>query len=79
MTIPNIRQTKFLLAAFIMTTATGMAVASQVMVWLGKPAFMDANMWWVIALSVFTAYSAADVTSTHLQQTKQIPPEEQTS
>lgn len=79
MNIPNIRQTKFLLAAFILLTATIFAAASLVMAWRGLPPFMDAAMWWAIALSLFTAYSAADVTSTHLQQAKNISPENQTS
>jgi hypothetical protein len=78
-TIPNIRQTKFLLAAFILTTATLMAGVSLVMVWVGKPPFMDASMWWAIALSLFTAYSVSDVTSTHLQQSKGVAPAEQTA
>lgn len=79
MIIPNIRQTKFLLAAFIMTMATVFAAASLVMSWKGKQPFMDAAMWWAIALSLFTAYAASDVTSTHLQQQKQIRPEDQTA
>ncbi len=79
MNIPNIRQTKFLLAAFILTMATLFTAGSFVMAWLGKPPFMDAALWWAIALSLFTAYAASDVTSTHLQQKKQIAPEDQTA
>lgn len=79
MNIPNIRQTKFLLAAFILTMATIMAFASLVMAWKGKAPFLDASMWWAIGLSLFTAYAGSDIMSTHLQQAKQVPPEQQTS
>lgn len=79
MNIPNIRQTKFLLAAFILLTATLMAFVSIVMAWKGKEPFLDAAMWWAIGLTLFTAYAGSDIVSTHLQQAKQVPPEQQTS
>jgi hypothetical protein len=43
----------------------------------GKPVFLDATMWWAVALTCFTAYGGAHVVDTHLQQKKQIAPGEQ--
>lgn len=77
MNTPTFKQTKFLLAAFIILVATGMAGVSIVMAWLGKAPFMDAPMWWAVALTVFTAYGGAHVVDTHLQQGKQVTPENQ--
>ncbi len=79
MIVPTVRQTKFLLAVFLLLAATGMATASLWLQAVGKAVFMDANMWWVVALSVFTAYGASDVVNTHLQQSKNVRPEDQTS
>ncbi len=79
MTLPDFRQTKFLLAAFLITVATGFAAVSLVMSWMGKAPYMDATLWWAIGLTLFTAYSGADVLSTHLQQAKNVPPADQTA
>lgn len=77
MNTPTFKQTKFLLAVFILVVATVMGLASLVMSWIGKPPFMDATMWWAVALTVFSAYGGAHVLDTHLQQGKQIAPENQ--
>lgn len=79
MITPTFKQTKFLLAAFLLLVATAMAGLSLVMVWRGKAPFMDATLWWAIGLTIFSAYSASDVVSTHLQQSKNIPPQDQTA
>jgi hypothetical protein len=75
----DIRQTKFLLAAFILGVATLFAAGSMILQAMGKPVFLDASMWWAVALSIFTAYGGAHVVDTHLQQKKAIPPQSQTT
>lgn len=77
MIIPTFKQTKFLLTAFIITTATVMALASMVMSWRGLAPFMDATAWWGIAGSILAVYSGSHITDTHLQQKKLVAPENQ--
>lgn len=74
-----IRQTKFLLAASLISVATLMALVSMVAVLLGRPAFVTFDQWWLAGSSVLALFGAAHVTDTHLQQKKNIAPENQTA
>jgi len=75
--VPTFKQTKFLLTAFIITVATAMAFLSLWMTWIGKEPFLDATSWWGIAGSILALYSGSHITDTHLQQQKQVTPENQ--
>lgn len=69
MQLPNITQTKYWLAvaAFIVASfALGFA----------KATFAE---WGTFVAGLFALYGSADVVNTHLQQTKNIPQEQQTS
>lgn len=79
MTGLNVRQTKFLLAAFLICMSTLMALVSMVAVLLGKPAFVTFEQWWLAGSTVLGLFGVAHVTDTHLQQKKQIAPENQTA
>lgn len=81
MTIPNVRQTKFLLAVFILIIATLAMLASLVMYYTGGSSspFVTFDSWWQVGLFLLGIYSTADIVSTHLQQGKQVPPENQTA
>jgi hypothetical protein len=76
---PDFRQTKFLLTAFIITLATLMVLVSMVCHVVGAPVFVTFDSWWQVCLFILSTYSVADITNTHLQQKKQVPPEAQTS
>jgi hypothetical protein len=77
MTFPTFKQTKFLLAAFIIVVATILVLASLVMAWLGKPPFMTTGEWWAVGSTILALYGAGHITDTHLQQKKQIAPADQ--
>lgn len=79
MSIPDFRQTKFLLTAFIIMIATGIALVSMVCHIIGRPVFASFSDWWQVCLFILGTYSVADITNTHLQQQKQVPVGEQTS
>lgn len=77
MNFPTFKQTKFLLAAFIILVATVLVIASLVMAWLGKAAFMSTDQWWMVASTILALYGAGHITDTHLQQKKQVAPGDQ--
>lgn len=79
MIIPDFRQTKFLLTAFIITVATLVALVSMVCHIIGRPVFATFSDWWQVCLFILGTYSVADITNTHLQQKKSVPMEQQTS
>lgn len=76
---PDFRQTKFLLTSFIITLATLMALVSMVCHIIKAPVYVTFSDWWQVCLFILGTYSVADITNTHLQQKKAIPPENQTS
>lgn len=78
MNLPNIKQTKFLLAAFILVMATLMAIVSMVAQWHGKAMFLDATAWWGIGGTILALYNVGHVTDTHLQQKKNVPADQRT-
>ena len=79
MKFPDFRQTKFLLAGFVILLATLMVLVSMVCHIVGRPVFVTFDSWWQVCLFILGTYSAADITSTHLQQAKQVPVKDQTS
>lgn len=78
MTFPSIKQTKFILAAFILVMATLMAMVSLAAAWQGKPVFLDSTAWWGIAGTILALYNVGHVTDTHLQQKKNVPADQRT-
>lgn len=79
MTLPDVRQTKFILAAFLVLVATLLVMASFVQQVLGHDPFVTFSAWWQVGLYILGTYAVADITSTHLQQSKAIPPQDQTA
>lgn len=82
MNIPNVRQTKFLMAVFILLIATVVMLVSLVMYYTGGSSaspFVTFDSWWQVGLFLLGLYSTADIVSTHLQQAKQVPPGDQTA
>jgi hypothetical protein len=66
---PNIRQTKLLQAVFCQLVAT-------VALFVGKA---DFSAWAQFSAMLFTLYGVAHVVDTHLQQGKQVKPEDITA
>lgn len=79
MKFPDFRQTKFLLAAFVILLATIMVLVSMVCAIVKAPVFVTFDSWWQVCLFILGTYSAADITSTHLQQAKNVPTKDQTA
>lgn len=70
MTLPNITQTKYWLAV------AAFLIASVALCALKLCTFTE---WATFVLALFGLYGSADVVNTHLQQSKGIPAERQTS
>lgn len=67
--IPQVRQTKFLLVVAVF-------IVAAVALFIGRCTFGE---WATFMGTLFALYGVADVTNTHLQQTKNIRPEDQTA
>lgn len=67
--MPRVQQTKYWLAVAAFLVAS-------VALFIGKATFGE----WAAFMGVlFATYGTADIVSTHMQQAKRIPPEEQTA
>lgn len=67
--MPQIRQTKYLLAILAFIVATVALFTARA----------DFSAWSSFMLILFGLYGASDITNTHLQQKKQIAPSDQTA
>lgn len=69
MSLPHIRQTKYLLAVLAFVVATVALFTARA----------DFSAWSSFMLILFGLYGASDITNTHLQQSKAVPADQQTA